>query len=422
MADEFTEGKNSEQGSPESGIELIYAEKNLGIYLAEAYENIKRAIFAATCKLSLSARAVFACYDAHAGFSYPGRLGGKQIAELCGVSMGTYYKAKKELLEAGLLFRMSKASANHPDRIYVSDVLHERFVSQNLVNGNSVNQNLTNGEATYGCIDGTQTQAKPLKTLIIKKLPKALQVSYTSSTTSKESDPYALDVAFDETPIVTHEELDEVFSDPLPTVKELWAERNDYLVNREVELIEEVEGSTKKLPSFKLTPPGSLDVKRLPEKRIPKKYRASRPIPNEMLSQMVKFCWGIETTQQWVAVDRVMIGKCSDAIAKLVGMGADLTQFSEFVKRWREHGWKKHPAPDSVVRNWFKVMGTEKKSRVNKVEQIAAIADAVTHTSDEMFRVNRMLFIQGLERMKIPDEKRPGMIARWEAENRGGAQ
>jgi hypothetical protein len=59
MADEFTEGKNSEQGSPESGIELIYAEKNLGIYLAETYESIKRAIFAATCKLSLSARAVF---------------------------------------------------------------------------------------------------------------------------------------------------------------------------------------------------------------------------------------------------------------------------------------------------------------------------------------------------------------------------
>jgi hypothetical protein len=83
----------------------------------------------------------------------------------------------------------------------VSDVLHERFVSQNLVNGNSVNQNLTNGEATYGCIDGTQTHTKPLKTLIIKKLPKALQVSYTTSTTSKESDPYALDVAFDETHI-----------------------------------------------------------------------------------------------------------------------------------------------------------------------------------------------------------------------------
>jgi hypothetical protein len=203
---------------------------------------------------------------------------------------------------------------------------------------------------------------------------------------------------------VTHEELDFAFDerviDPEP-----------------------IKPQEKKLPNFKLTPPGS--SKKLPEKRVPKKFRGSRPIPDEMISLMVGFCYGIKTTQQWTLADRTVIGRCSTAILKLVGAGADLTQFDEFKRRWKERQWMENPSPEMVVRNWFKVMGIKERKQ-KKAEEISAIAEAATQTNDELFRVNRMLFIQGLERTNYPQDKRAAAILRWEQEHRheyqGGAQ
>lgn len=368
------QGQDFEAGFEEQDEEMvIYAEKNMGIYLAETYEVLKRAIFYAARTLSSSAFKVYYCFEAHSGFSYPGRVKSKKVAELCGIHIDTFYKARKELITSGLIYKIPKHRVTDPDRIYVSNVLHGRIVQEKNLN-DVIKENFSNELSHVIQSDGSQTHAKVLKTSVINEPPKVLQDSYSSLLPlQKESDMGAT--------VTTHththdrEAFDKAFEP-----------------NQTVGYINAIEGMNRIHDSFKLTPPKA----KARVKPIPKKKRAFSQIPSGFLNQFIDFCYNIKThVQRHMLVDGVIIGRCSTAIGKLVGAGADLTQFEDFKEKWRALGWTKTPSPEMIVRNWFRVLNDDPV-----IDNIMEINTAETRTREEQERDIDEFMLKRAERIR----------------------
>lgn len=158
--------------------------------------------------------------------------------------------------------------------------------------------------------------------------------------TSDERDPQGtgtLDPAPDD--------LDSLFPDPLPELESLFPVASL--------LTPTLKGS------FKLKPPSvSSNARGKRPKRTPKNRRGSS-VPPEILDKVVGICYGVETPQQWLTVDKTALGRCSDAVARLIGSGADLTQLGQWYEWWKAFA-KNRPSPDQLVRNWWKGIGQEK--------------------------------------------------------------
>lgn len=263
---------------------------------------------------------------------------GRKMAKACGMSHPTYLKYKRELFDVGLIYKGASgkiiSSRNEPTYFYVRDFMVKNFYQRGVVkefDHPGVVKKFNHSHVQGRVNEGT----KALKDSEFSTLNTSDSIN-TSSSFSKESDVHERDPFTDP---AYYETLDGAFDTP----------------------VQNVTLSTK---PFKLTPPGP--PKKKPEKKLFLKKKSRQPVPPAILDRLLAFCYGIETTEQWVTVDKVMLGRCTGAITALTSAGADVTQLGEFIKKWRELNWMDKPSVDMVVRNWFRLMGNTKPIAVTQ--------------------------------------------------------
>jgi hypothetical protein len=390
MSAEFTEGQEISDDdmdfdmdlTPEELEELdrpciIRFEKHPEEYGRDMIRSLVGTIFHSLHILDIRAR-VKEVFIGYLDLSYQGKPlpPGREMARRCGMTHKTYIKCKRELIKKGLIYFAGKGPGlthrpSDPDSYYVRDFmvenLHQESGVKNTPNFDGVKNTPTLHAEEH--VEGTDTGTKVLipslssSSFPEKKIVNTLS-SFQKESVTGEYDPGALDAAFADPPVIDAGSLS----------------KDDAVALAKTFINNLTAGSGR---AFRLTPPNQKLTK-------PKKKRGSGPVQSELLDRVIKFCYGIETTQQWLTVDRVTIGRCSGAITKLANAGADLTRFDEFVKKWRAKGWMTNPAPEMVVRNWFKVMGIDTPKEVSNLK-IDAIPQEIVEADETQERINAYL-------------------------------
>jgi hypothetical protein len=149
-----------------------------------------------------------------------------------------------------------------------------------------------------------------------------------------------------ETP--THEET-------LALVGRAAQERGEYLVNREIALIESSQPSTD--PPFKLTPPKVRHV------RVSRAAKGKAQIPPWAFSEMYRICYGATNSKEVSLLRAEVKGRVAKTLGLMVDSGADLSRLKHFEVWWANTFYSKGqnntfiaPTPERVRDLWWVAM------------------------------------------------------------------
>lgn len=313
-------------------VEEIWVEKPLTSGLIEHIRDISRSRI-----VGPTARLVYLEYLI-AGNHGVERQSKRATARALGIPWTTYWRARKELIEKGVL---SVVRAGHRTQLVIHDIREMRVVQNEPV------ESVVHFEPVG--ISRTSRVGK-VKVLISSK-NRYKYDGVTSEDEYRESDMSNGPQKFDD--------LDKAFGPPESPPK--------------------VQRASAPSRRFKLKPPpGPTDERHLPRVTASAKWNI---VPKWVYPKMLEVCFNATTpTQQRVVGTKRVRGRIADACHKLGDLGADFNRIGEFLTWWRM--WAKgRPTPEVVVSMWLRAMEEIDEEVKKATERVVPLE----YTTDEEY-------------------------------------